>query len=97
MDVYLWMSQHIDRIQGGCKFFNWDYLLREFGGCYSGKDAKKDFKKAFLVALRDVLTVYPRARVFVYPNKLMLLPSPPPARARDADAQRSPLPRPAGA
>lgn len=90
LDVYLWMSQHMDRIEGGPKFFNWDYLLREFADCYTAKDAKKDFKKAFLVALTDVLTVYPRARVFVYPNKLMLLPSPPPVRARDADAQRSP-------
>lgn len=96
LDVYLWLSQHIDRIAGP-KFFNWDYLLREFADCYTAKDAKKDFKKAFLVTLRDVLTVYPRARVFVYPHKLMILPSPPPVRARDADAQRFPPPSPSGA
>jgi hypothetical protein len=97
LDMYLWMSQHMDRMDGGPKFFNWDYLLREFGDCYTAKDAKKDFKKAFLVTLRDVLTVYPRARVFVYPHKLMLLPSPLPVRARDADAQRNPPPSPTGA
>lgn len=97
LDVYLWVSQHMNRIEVGPKFFNWDYLLREFADCYTAKDAKKDFKKAFLVALRDVLTVYPRARVFVYPHKLMLLPSPPPVRARDADAQRSPPPSLTGA
>lgn len=97
LDVYLWMSQHMDRTEGKPKFFNWDYLLQEFGDCYTAKDAKKDFRKAFLVAVRDVLTVYPRARVFIYPHKLMLLPSPPPVRARDADAERSQPPGPTGA
>jgi hypothetical protein len=38
-------------------------LQEQFAQEYVGKDPDKDFKKKFLPALRDVLTVYPQAKV----------------------------------
>lgn len=81
LDVYMWLVERISRVHGAPKHLGWNYLFSEFAACYSGRQAMKRFKKAFLEALRDVLTVYPQARVFAFPESLMLLPSPPLARA----------------
>ncbi|WP_229297042.1 hypothetical protein [Herbaspirillum sp. CAH-3] len=45
---------------------------------YQGKEADKDFKKKFLIALRAVLAVYPQAKVKQVTGGLMLMASPPP-------------------
>jgi hypothetical protein len=81
LDLYMWLVERISRVHGAPKYLGWNYLFSEFAACYSGRQAMKRFKKAFLEALQDVLTVYPRARVFAFPKSLMLLPSPPPVRA----------------
>jgi len=68
-----------------CQLQHWGKLdvflvdLREqFGQEYQGKDADKDFKKKFLIALRAVLAVYPQANVKQVTGGLMLKASPPP-------------------
>ncbi|WP_204377130.1 hypothetical protein [Aquitalea pelogenes] len=56
----------------------WTNLREQFGQEYQGKEADKDFKKKFLIALRAVLAVYPQAKVKQVTGGLMLMASPPP-------------------
>ena len=57
---------------------HWKALKEQFGQEYQGKDADKDFKKKFLVALKKVKTVYPESNVDKVSGGLVLNASPPP-------------------
>lgn len=78
LDVYAWMAQRLHRIEGRPIILHWANLREQFGQEYQGKNADKDFKTKFLIALRAVQAVYPEAKVKKVNGGLMLLASPPP-------------------
>ena len=77
MDVYTMLAERLHRISGRSLVY-WSNFFEQFGQEYQGKHPLEDFKRAFRLALRDALTVYPHARVKKVTGGLLLLPSPPP-------------------
>ncbi|BDT57226.1 hypothetical protein MasN3_07200 [Massilia varians] len=77
MDVYTMLAERLHRISGRSLVY-WSNFFEQFGQEYQGKHPLEDFKRAFRLALRDALTVYPQARVKKVTGGLLLLPSPPP-------------------
>jgi Plasmid encoded RepA protein len=80
MDIYCWLAQRLFAVNRNV-FVPWARLREQFGQEYVGTHGAKDFRTAFLVALRDALTVYPKASVKVkggVGGGLWLHPSPPP-------------------
>jgi len=78
MDVYVWLAERLHRIEGRPLILHWVNLRSQFGQEYQGKDADKDFRKSFLLALQAALSVYPQAKVKQVTGGLMLMASPPP-------------------
>ncbi len=78
LDIYTWLAHRLHRIEGKPVRLFWANLRDQFAQEYQGKDPDKDFKKSFLPALRDVLAVYPKAKVMQIKGGIMLYPSPPP-------------------
>lgn len=78
LDIYCWLAHRLHRIEGRPVTLHWHSLREQFAQEYTGKNAEKDFKKKFMVALRNVLMVYPDARVKQVTGGLLLMPSPPP-------------------
>ncbi len=82
MDIYIMLSERLHRINDRkpVRLF-WTNLRDQFGQEYVGKNASKDFKRSFLIALKKVQTVYPSANIDII-NKgrggLLLMSSPPP-------------------
>lgn len=74
LDIYTWLAHRLCRVEGQAKV-SWRNLRDQFGQEYA---APKDFKRAFRLALRRVLTAYPDARVEEEPGGLLLKPSRPP-------------------
>lgn len=79
MDVYTWLTYRMSYIQRASRPMPWESLMLQFGSGYSTEldQAIRDFKKAFLKALKLVLVVYPDANVEVHDTGLVLLPSRP--------------------
>lgn len=76
IDVYVWLAHRLWRISSANgTTVSWSNLRSQFGHEYQ---TAKDFKKAFLKALRTALAVYPRATISLVAGGLKLLPSPPP-------------------
>ena len=75
-DIYTWLAHRLCRVRavGGVKL-SWENLREQFGQEYN---SAKDFKKTFIHALRQVLVVYPDAKVGDTNGGLMLYPSKPP-------------------
>ncbi len=76
LDIYTWLAHRlcrINRIQGS--MVSWTNLREQFGQEYS---SHKDFKKEFKSALRQVLLVYPSAKIDDVIGGILLRPSPPP-------------------
>lgn len=82
LDVYVWLAQRLHRVAARGEFVRWKPLREQFAQEYTGKYAARDFRTAFLLALRDVLVVYPKARVRVAKLGLSLGSSPPPVPPR---------------
>lgn len=78
MDVYFMLAQRLHRIERRPVFLRWANLYEQFGKEYTGKNARGDFQTKYLKALRDALTVYPKARVEKVRGGLQLFSSPPP-------------------
>lgn len=78
MDIYAMLAERLHRIAGRPITLHWKALREQFGQEYRGVEADKDFKKAFLPALKKVLAVYPKAKVEQVTGGLLLFPSPPP-------------------
>lgn len=76
MDVYTWLTFRMSYLQRRSRPIPWEALMHQFGSTYSTASAVRDFKKAFINALKMVLTVYTRANVEVAENGLILSPSP---------------------
>lgn len=78
MDLYTMLADRLHRISGRPVALYWRNLRDQFGHEYQGKDADKDFKKKFLLALRKVLAVYQQAKVKQVKGGVLMMPSPPP-------------------
>jgi len=78
LDVYTWLAHRLCRVrkQDGVKL-SWRNLRGQFGQEYA---ATKDFKREFRRALRQVLDVYPDARVEPVVGGILLKPSSPPVK-----------------
>lgn len=84
MDVYTWTTYRMSYTQRRTRPISWEALMMQFGGGYGSavtteqgiKQAVRDFKRAFLEALKLVLIVYPELDFEVLDNGLVLLPSP---------------------
>ncbi len=79
MDVYTWLTYRMSYTQRRSRPIRWEALMMQFGSGYSTEtdQATRDFKKAFLKALKAVLLVYPQAGVELHEHGLVLLPSRP--------------------
>lgn len=78
LDVYAWLAHRLHRIEGRGVTLYWASLREQFAQEYSGPEADKNFKSAFLPQLKKVLAVYPQAKVKTVRGGLLLLGSPPP-------------------
>jgi len=78
LDVYAWLAHRLHRIEGRGVTLHWKSLREQFAQEYTGKDADKNFKDAFVTQLKKVLAVYPQAKVKQVTGGLLLLGSPPP-------------------
>jgi hypothetical protein len=80
MDVYTWLTYRMSYTQRRSRPIRWESLMMQFGSGYNTTDlgqAVRDFKKAFLNALKAVQLVYPQAKLEIHENGLVLLPSRP--------------------
>lgn len=76
MDVYSWLTYRMSYTQQRTRPIRWEALMMQFGSSFASDQAVRDFKKAFLKALKMVLIVYPQAVVDVADQGLVLFPSP---------------------
>jgi len=76
LDIYTGLAHRLCRVRtvGGIKL-SWENLREQFGQEYN---TSKDFKKEFRHALRQVLVVYPDAKLGDAAGGLILYPSRPP-------------------
>jgi hypothetical protein len=76
LDLYAWLGHRLCRVRksDGIRV-SWASLKDQFGEEYRNP---KDFKKEVRSTLRQVLAVYPSARLDEVPGGLALYPSPPP-------------------
>lgn len=83
LDIYTWMAHRLHRIDTtDGLFMRWSKLREQFGHEYQGPDADKNFKKTFLLALRDVMQAYPAAKIKKIRGGLQFDASPPPIAPR---------------
>ena len=78
LDVYAWLAHRLHRIEGRGVTLHWKALREQFAQEYTGKDADKNFKDAFVLQLKKVLAVYPQAKVKRVTGGVLLIGSPPP-------------------
>lgn len=75
LDIYTWLAHRLHRVRRPGEKLTWANLRLQFGQEYTDD---KNFKKAFLIALRQVAAVYPDARLEQVRTGLRLIASPPP-------------------
>jgi hypothetical protein len=79
MDLYTWSTYRMISVRRPTKPIPWEALMMQFGSGFNTADlgqAVRDFRKAFLRALKLVQIVYPQMKVNTdNPNGLVLLPS----------------------
>lgn len=85
MDIYTWMTYRMSYTNRATRPIPWEALMGQFGSSYTTESATRDFKRAFLNALKAVQIVYPAGKVRVEENGLVLLPSKPHIAARQHD------------
>ncbi len=78
LDIYCWLAHRLHRIEGRPITLHWRSLREQFAQEYTGPEADKNFKDAFLPQFRKVQLVYPDARVKQVNGGLLLMSSPPP-------------------
>lgn len=79
MDVYLWLVARLVRVRRKSTAVYWSQLKEQFGHEY--RDIR-NFKRKFLIALRDALLLYPMAKVEEVPGGLRLYSSQPAVQPR---------------
>jgi hypothetical protein len=80
MDIYTWLTYRMSYTQRKTKPIRWEPLMMQFGSNYNTGDLSQDvrnFKKAFLRALKMVSVIYPEADVDATEIGLILNPSKP--------------------
>ena len=76
LDIYTWFAHRLCRVRNPQGvMLSWTNLRDQFGQEYG---VAKDFKKAFRRSLRQVLVVYPGARVMLVHGGVRMYPSLPP-------------------
>lgn len=91
LDLYTWLAHRLYRVRRSGSRISWAALQEQFGSEYADR---KDFKREMRRRLRDVLTVYPAARVEEIEGGLMLRASPPPIPRRRFTVSCLPSPKP---
>ncbi|MGO1000741.1 replication protein RepA [Lysobacter sp. CA196] len=74
LDIYAWLAQRLHRLERPTTLY-WANARHQFAQEYSNNKA---FKRNFVKSLKDVLTVYPQAKVERVFGGFKLIPSPPP-------------------
>ena len=75
LDIYSWLAHRLWRVSGKSVSIKWTSLRFQFG---QPEHDMRSFKRAFKTALKQVLVVYPEARVELISGGLRLYKSPPP-------------------
>jgi len=77
LDIYFWLTYRLSYLQKDA-LIPWELLQMQFGADYA-QDAEglRNFKKKFLLRLKDVITIYNTAKVYDIAHGLLLKPSPP--------------------
>jgi hypothetical protein len=85
MDIYTWLTYRMSYTVRPTNTIRWESLMMQFGSGYgSGSDlqpdqidqAKRNFRKSFLKALKSVEIIYPTANFKIHDDGIILLPSP---------------------
>lgn len=80
LDIYSWLAQRLHRVEWRrTTFVPWEALRQQFGPDYGRMD---NFKRVFVVALRQVLARYQAARIELDGRGMTLRNSPPPVARR---------------
>ncbi len=86
LDLYCWLAQRLHRVHPKeAAFVSWVALHRQFGQDHA---RVRRFRESFLVALRQVLAVYPDAKLEVSAGGLTLHHSAPPIPYRRITSER---------
>jgi hypothetical protein len=76
LDAYVWLAQRLHRIaEDRPQFIAWANVYEQFGQGYA---RIRDFRKKFLLTLRQIRAVYPDSRIEANEKGLTLHHSPPP-------------------
>lgn len=76
LDIYAWLAQRLHRVPAaGRHFIPWPMLKEQFGADHSNL---RKFRQVFMIALRQVCSMYPAAKIDVTGHGLFLYASPPP-------------------
>lgn len=79
LDIYFMLVDRLHRIDKSKPvYLHWANLYEQYGQEYTGKNAAKDFKTAYLIALNKALLAYPKALVKSVRGGIVLRCSPPP-------------------
>lgn len=77
LDIYFWLTYRLSYLHKDL-LLPWPLLQMQFGADYAqDTEGQYNFKRKFLLRLKDVLAVYDKARVFDANKGLLLKPSPP--------------------
>ena len=77
LDIYFWLTYRLSYLHKDL-LLPWPLLQMQFGADYAqDAEGQYNFKRKFLLRLKDVLAVYDKARVFDADKGLLLRPSPP--------------------
>lgn len=79
LDTYTWLAQRLHRVGPGGQQISWAALRGQFG---CGYKQVRQFRSAFKKVIREVLALYPGARIEETSRGLKLLTSPPPIAQR---------------
>jgi hypothetical protein len=77
LDIYCWLTYRFSYLQRDA-LIPWELLQMQFGADY-GQNARglSNFKRMFLLRLKDVTAIYDTAKVYDIEKGLLLKPSPP--------------------
>ncbi|MCZ2341338.1 MAG: hypothetical protein LC104_06020 [Bacteroidales bacterium] len=86
LDMYVWLAQRLHRVSPSKpQFVPWSALHEQFG---QGFARVRDFRRRFLLTLRQVNAVYPTAHLAADDRGLLLSHSPPPIASRSTPKLR---------
>lgn len=77
LDIYFWLTYRLSYLHKDT-VIPWPLLQKQFGADYAqDTEGQYNFKRNFLKHLKNVATIYDKAKVFDVENGLLLKPSPP--------------------